>query len=513
MFTIKNLLSLVVVVVVIICSHCLVVGAVNQDDIKPITPNLHVHQHPHDDHDARVRRFLKQGDLKSRRIAIVGGGVGGTSSAYFLHKLLGTDAEITLFEKESVGGRTRSVNVCAGKSAELGGSIIHPVNDHINNLVKELHLETVRVEDGETFAIWNGHDIVFQQSSLFSFIDVLKLLYTYHLDPITFNGLRNNVVERFLSSYKDNEPFNSVEEFFTRIGLPNITSVTAEEYFTTAGIGKPFVENILSAAIRVNYNQDYDKIAAFAAMIALVGSEDGLYSIKGGNYLLSKTLLERSKAAVLQRNVKYIKKVDQASDNNENSPSSIFEIGVDDSNGQQTYEFDTVIIAAPLELSKIHLENMDPTLADRIPSFQFQTVHTYLIGANSINQNYINQPIGANIQNVLTSHNSSIPFFVAAKNPAGKCEDGRQVYKVFSRNSIDDSVFSSLFINHTLHVKHEWKAYPVLRPTSVFPPIKLDNELYYVNAFEHACSTMETEVLASKNVARLIAKSLNKQHN
>jgi prenylcysteine oxidase / farnesylcysteine lyase len=30
----------------------------------------------------------------------------------------------------------------------------------------------------------------------------------------------------------------------------------------------------------------------------------------------------------------------------------------------------------------------------------------------------------------------------------------------------------------------KWDAYPVLPPTAKFPPVKLDDGLFYVNAFE-----------------------------
>ena len=34
------------------------------------------------------------------------------------------------------------------------------------------------------------------------------------------------------------------------------------------------------------------------------------------------------------------------------------------------------------------------------------------------------------------------------------------------------------------HMLRQWDAYPVLPPTSKFPPVKIDQGFYYVNAFE-----------------------------
>lgn len=67
----------------------------------------------------------------------------------------------------------------------------------------------------------------------------------------------------------------------------------------------------------------------------------------------------------------------------------------------------------------------------------------------------------------------------------------------------------------------QWDAYPVLPPTSTFPPIKLAKGLYYVNAFEpyvallsystgrltmslRFISTMETETISARNVVELL---------
>lgn len=53
-----------------------------------------------------------------------------------------------------------------------------------------------------------------------------------------------------------------------------------------------------------------------------------------------------------------------------------------------------------------------------------------------------------------------------------------------------------------------WKAYPILRPAPKWPPFVLHPGLYYVNAMESAVSTMETEIIASRNVVTLLANDL-----
>ncbi|GBN07742.1 hypothetical protein AVEN_57873-1 [Araneus ventricosus] len=71
------------------------------------------------------------------KIGIVGGGIGGTSCAYFLRELFGEKSKITLYEQDLVGGRLRLQNV-GGKYYEAGGSVIHPSNKHMVDFLRLL---------------------------------------------------------------------------------------------------------------------------------------------------------------------------------------------------------------------------------------------------------------------------------------------------------------------------------------------------------------------------------------
>ncbi|EGG21184.1 hypothetical protein DFA_01059 [Cavenderia fasciculata] len=436
---------------------------------------------------------------KSNQIGIIGSGIGGASCAYYLKRALGEKVDITVFEKENiVGGRAHVVHV-DDEPVEIGGSIIHPLNENMNRLVHQLDLQTYHPESNSSYAIFNGKEIIFKENEYLSIIDKFKLLYNYRLAPIKFQVQRDKIVQQFLTSYGFIEPFETIQEFFDRILLPNITKVTAKQFMVDeSGIGKEFIEDILSAAIRVNYNQEYDKIAAFAAFIALVGAESNLYAVKGGNYLVAKGCLEKSKSKVIHSMVKSVTKIQDGEHQ--------YKVKTSD---QKEYDFDIVIIATPLELSKVDIIGVDGI--DSIPKRQFKTVHTYLIAAKSLNPTYFGLPADSvPPEHILTSHNTSIPFYVASRNPRGMLKDGKILFKIFSHLDLDDKLFSQVFIDHKTHVQKNWKAYPVLSPENSFPPIKLDESggLYYINGFEHAVSTMETETIASKNVAKLITKSL-----
>ena len=65
-------------------------------------------------------------------LAIIGGGIGGTSCSHFLWELLGDNILVDLYEEKHLGGRMATINV-NGKEYESGGSIIHPANHYMKN--------------------------------------------------------------------------------------------------------------------------------------------------------------------------------------------------------------------------------------------------------------------------------------------------------------------------------------------------------------------------------------------
>lgn len=81
-------------------------------------------------------------------VAIIGGGVGGTSAAYFLNELIENKTngafkyKIDIFEKSSkIGGRLATVKM-GEDEFEAGGSVIHPRNKYACDLVEKFGLQS-----------------------------------------------------------------------------------------------------------------------------------------------------------------------------------------------------------------------------------------------------------------------------------------------------------------------------------------------------------------------------------
>ena len=81
------------------------------------------------------------------------------------------------------------------------------------------------------------------------------------------------------------------------------------------------------------------------------------------------------------------------------------------------------------------------------------------------------------------------------------------VAKIFSKERVEDAWLEKVFEGQVEVVARKvWDSYPVLPPTTEFPPVKLAEGLYYVNAFEPFISTMETETIAARNVVELLMR-------
>lgn len=69
-------------------------------------------------------------------IGIIGGGIGGSSTAYWLSRLYSKNAKIHIYDSgNSLGGRLKTIEM-DGFKFEAGGSIIHPKNSYAKRLTK-----------------------------------------------------------------------------------------------------------------------------------------------------------------------------------------------------------------------------------------------------------------------------------------------------------------------------------------------------------------------------------------
>ncbi|KAJ1965515.1 hypothetical protein IWQ62_002648, partial [Dispira parvispora] len=82
------------------------------------------------------------------------------------------------------------------------------------------------------------------------------------------------------------------------------------------------------------------------------------------------------------------------------------------------------------------------------------------------------------------------------------------IVKFFSPAAMTDAQLDQVYTSHFWTYRTSYQAYPKLdtRTDDEFPPITVDDKLYFPNAFEPYISTMETSTVSSHNVAKLLVQ-------
>jgi protoporphyrinogen oxidase len=182
-----------------------------------------------------------------QKVAIIGSGVGGSFTAYFLDKL--KDVDITVFERDDrIGGRIRSLNLNLPELeyVELGGTLISENNRFLCEAVKEYQLEKVQGETNQksSFGVWKENDWAYYHSSKYGdWFASLKLLYKYGIwhGPIQAKSLAKMVGDMFMKVYDHLDQKNTwtrVEREIERLELMDYSTETCASYLEKQGINQ-----------------------------------------------------------------------------------------------------------------------------------------------------------------------------------------------------------------------------------------------------------------------------------
>ncbi|KAI0655025.1 Prenylcysteine lyase-domain-containing protein [Cubamyces menziesii] len=459
------------------------------------------------------------------RIAIIGAGAAGSSAAYWIAKgkeRYGLDVEVDVYDKNSyIGGRSTTVFPYDNETleaVELGASIFVKVNKNLWRAVDEFGLERVNFEgdDDDIMGIWDGQEFALTTGggSFYSgWLDKIKIIWRYgYKAPTKTQALVKSMVDRFLMLYSPHAPqWSNVSSVVSELGWADVAAQTTAEYLDLQGIDRRWTRELVEAATRVNYGHNVDQIHALEGLCSLAAS--GASSVKGGNFQIFEHFIANSKASVyLNTTVRSI------SHYHPSGPWLVESTAFD-----QPRLYRAVILAAPFHQAKI---NFKASLA-LVPEQPYVHLHVTLLSTSSPtpNPNYFNLGHGAKAPTtLLTTYEgvrsrggpepefNSLTYHGPVRDKDGVVQTNAQgekewVVKIFSKNRVEDEWLERMFGGNVGWVlRKEWDAYPVLPPTTEFPPVKLADGLYYVNAFEPLISTMETETIAARNVADLLLK-------
>lgn len=451
------------------------------------------------------------------RVAIIGAGAGGSSAAYWLSlgkKRANITFDIDVYERSDyIGGRSTIVFPYGNADlphVELGGSIFVDANKNMMRAAKTFGLDIIDSDLNlrNELGIWDGQQFVFrtETTGVGSWWGKLSALWRYGFSaPAKVDSIVKNMLVHFLKLYNhDFETWKDIPAFAAQVKLLDTVAQTGAEYFDTHGVGLRYSRELIEAATRVNYGQNIDNIHGFGGLVSM--SADAASTVTSGNRAIFAKFIEASTANVLLNTT-------VTSIHKKTSPLAW---QITTSNGL-SQEYDAVVIAAPLPFANLQFE---PTLQTKIPQVPYVHLHVTLLTttAKHPNPEYFGFPRSKPVpRTVLTTYDGvrnggREPEFNSLNYIRPLKEGGDEwVVKIFSNSSLSDEWLEEVFSGEVGWVlRKEWDAYPRLDPRTpdAFPPVQLDESLFYVNALEPFISTMETETVAARNVAELLLQNV-----
>ncbi|XP_049598777.1 prenylcysteine oxidase-like [Syngnathus scovelli] len=444
------------------------------------------------------------------KIAVVGAGIGGSATAHFLRQHFGPEVQLDVYEKGEVGGRLATVTVNRNQY-ESGGSIIHALNLHMHDFVKQLGLKQRRSVSGKT-AVFDGTSVIVEETDWY-LLDLLRLWWRYGISFIRLQMWLEEIMEKFIRIYKyqaHGYAFSSLEELLESLGgsgFVNMTRKPLSDSLLELGVSQRFIDEVVAPVIWLNYGQNVS-VPAFAGAVSLASAHSNLWAVEGGNKLLCDGLLKFAEANLLQARVTSVRPL-QAGD------ALQYELSVADEEGERrSGVYDLVVVAAPLRGggAGISLPDWEAAVAPGEGEWQ-ATVATLVHGY--LNTSLFGFPDARLFPyaSVLTTATPALFFnSVAGVYPVDVAPDFRRkraheaaVYKVFSPNVLTREQLKTLFRSYYSAQATEWQAYPRYGSAAgtALPPVELRPHLYYLSGIEWAGSAMEMSAVAAKNIALL----------
>nr|ACO14765.1 Prenylcysteine oxidase precursor [Caligus clemensi] len=438
----------------------------------------------------------------SLRVAIIGSGIGGASTAFFLRQNFAQrPLSIDVYDPGSIGGRMATVEM-AGREYEVGGSVIHS-----RNLLMKQFLEIVGLKPNsdlnERIAIIGKKDeVLFNE---LPWIGSLQMLYRY--GPMTLMKLHyfiESMLKEFHKIYDflDNgQSFNSPRDFILAISprpkrkkllkgsdsFVNLTKISIGDLLHQMDFPSNLINELVSVAMRCNYGQSVKDVHAFVGMVSLAGSDGSLWSVRGGNKLIPERLLKQSNVRLLKENITDIQSVGDG-----------YFLGTE-KRGHRFY--DAVVIATPLT-SDINAGLSLPDDIPKVPGKYHLTVTTIVHGTR--NPEFFPE-VSADF--FLYSDDDSVINSINLLKPVDYSPNGGDypsVWKIFSQRVLsEDEIYRIFSVVHSKKVI-PWLAYPDYRATHIkqgasFPN---HNHLYYINGIEWAASAMEMSAIGGKKYCK-----------
>ena len=400
------------------------------------------------------------------RIAIIGAGIAGASSAHHLHQMgrLHQRLDITVFEAgEQVGGRIRSVGVFGEPAAdvEVGAAAFKEDDWCMKDAMQEVGLKRAPVLRADHTGVWDGEQFIVsykdnEKPLTSTYWPALKWWWRYGSSLTKIRDSVLDIADKF-SGFAYFQAFMNLQENLSEILGFDIIQPMPQCVFQRRGVSAEFINEVIRAESRYRHARDLDEVNVLSALLAL--RSDSNVAVYGGNQRLPHRMLK-----IAEADVRLNTRVTQITNGKQRRWKLSAESTDDPAESRPLSfesEFDIIILTAPFASSCI---SIDPTISTSALTTQirpyverhvtlFSTLRTLAFEYfNQSENNTIPQTIlTAPARPVLEDGNDIFSITVADQVPpddAGDCIDELEfVYKIVSSKPVHDRTIAALLGN------------------------------------------------------------------
>lgn len=476
------------------------------------------------------------------KVAIIGAGITGASSAHHLHQLtrLRQPLDITVFDSEDqVGGRIRSAHIHnePGYDVESGAAAFTEDDWCLKEAMREVGLKPVPHSRSDYHTgVWNGNDFLVRYDNSDKPLSGTwwpspKWWWRYGSSLSKVQEMIKRSAESF-SSFAVFHPFLKLSEKLGKSFSRQEVSLSASSFFENNRASAKLIDEIVRAESRNRHARDLHQVNVLSSILALRSVPD--VSIYQGNQRLPHRMLKISEAYIrLNTRVSRITtgekrrwKVHALTTNLAETEPSTFKA-----------DFDIIILTAPFAFNGIDIDPPLSTLASTTEVRPYVERHITLFSTlYRLSPNYFNQSINTTVpENIFTaprqpvSEGGSEIFSITIVDRVPPPDSGdyvdelEYVYKIVSSKPIPDDEIARLLGHHmespdkdsqiceplqnlgvTWVHRQAWPhAYPQFNSGHpILDNIEIAPDLYYTAAAEEVLSTMEMGCRMGLNVAK-----------
>ena len=198
-----------------------------------------------------------------KRVAVIGAGAAGSLAAYQLHKRLGHDLELRVYERcEHPGGRAWDVDF-AGIRIEIGGTLLHSTGQHTMELMSFTGSKATSSGlsiDGkqETYAFWTDKGFpVHCHTSMLSMASAI-VRHVGVSSALKVTNVAKAMAAKWEKIYAiqtEQPPFKTPDEMLKALDLYEPTQESFGQYFQRIGVNARMTYDVVEAITHNMYNQ------------------------------------------------------------------------------------------------------------------------------------------------------------------------------------------------------------------------------------------------------------------